>query len=211
MAKKEFSKGDVVNIFGRVIGRGIEFSGGVILFLSKGIARFTRGIFWFVGKHMDMVDTLKERKPLPHRRVIDVGETPRLDKAEHFESLEEIMDRLTPIEQALNYSQLVYENDILPKEEILRIDNQALIMAKAIRNLMNRVKDPQLKKEGIKIMEMFLKISSLSLKYHKTSDKRIGRKSRELLAEVGKVKSCLVRNFLESSLRRPAEEAGGVL
>lgn len=199
MAKKEYTRGDVVNIFGRVIGRGIELSGGALLLLSKGLARFARGVFWISGKHVDMVETLKELK---QKKVVDAEEIPLLSEGEN--SMHMIVEKLSSVERALSYSQSVYENDILPKDEILKIDTQALIMAKAIRNIMDRTKDLQLKNEGIKVAEAFIKASKHFIKYHSVTDKHKDNNKYDLMAEAGEVKKGLLR--LQASVTKWSEE-----
>lgn len=191
MANKEFTRGDVINIFGRVIGKSIEITGGGIFLLSKGLAKVARGVFWVAGKHVDTANTLINIKRRDEEKPLIEADRPNKDLRGRDEILE-IMEKITPIEQALNYSQSAYEDEILPQDEVIKIDNQAIMMAKAARNFLERLEDSQLKKEGIKNAEAFLKVSSLFLKYHNTGNESFHRKAKELLKEVSEFKRKLM-------------------
>lgn len=185
MARKEYTKGDVINIFGKVIAKGLDLSGGAFLLLSKGIAHCARGIFWIAGKHVDMVTTIKEIKQ-SNNNVLET-------RAISMEEFAEIPEKITPIQQALEYAESAYGNNTLPKEEILKIDTQGLLMAKAIKNVTERIQTPLLKDEGIKTADAFMKTCSMFLEYHQSGNEKLKIKAEKLLENAIDIK----KKFIE--------------
>lgn len=189
MASKEYTKGDVINIFGKVIAKGLDLSGGAFLLLSKGLANLARGIFWIAGKHVDMVTTIKEIK---QKNTIE-AELGEETKAISMDEFTEIPEKLSPIQQALEYAESAYAHNTLPKEEILKIDTQGLMMAKAIKSVIESIKIPVLKDEGIKSADAFIKSCSVFLEYHQTGNEKTKIKAGKLLENAINIK----KKFIE--------------
>lgn len=195
MAKKEYTKGEVIGIFGRIIGKGIELTGSGIFVISKLFARIATSLFWLAGKHVDMVDTVKEMR---QKKIID-GDSILMKTSEKAEIVEgrktpalptdpelmlsKLVERVRSIESALVYAQSAYKNKVLPLKEICKIDNQAIFMAKAIREYAKQLTDSQIKSTGIKKAEVFLNASTLFLKYHHTGIEKFCEKAERYLAE----------------------------
>ena len=178
MAKKEFTKGEVINIFGKVVAKGVDYSGRTVFLLSKGMANLARGIFWVAGKHVDMVTTIKEIRRHDAIEAEVVDEKPAVISMDEFAAIPE---KIAPIQQALEYAESAFANSTLPKEEILKIDTQGLLMAQAIKNVIEQIQPPALKSEGKKTAEAFIKACSMFIEYHQSGSERHKIKAGKLL------------------------------
>lgn len=136
-----------------------------------------------------MVETIKELKGRKNiagsNSVIDV-EDKRIFPESDIEitplDKEKILKEFDLIRLALEYSQKVYKEKMLPVEEILTIDHQALIMAKATKEYLKKQSSSQLKRENIKAAESFIQVCSLFAKYHSTGNKLYCNNAEKWLA-----------------------------
>ncbi len=197
MATKEYTKGDVVGIFGRVIGSAVAVSGTCVYIGSRFFSRVIYFFFWMAGRHIDMANTLKasEKKKSKKKKSFDISsDIERIEENEELLSLPDdtetvfartgkLSDELNLIRQAMDYSQKTYKRQMLPVEEIIKIDNQAFIMAKAVRNHLKNNCNSRFKDAKVKIAEELMTIASLFQKYHSTDNMKYLNKAKKMFTQ----------------------------
>jgi hypothetical protein len=72
---------------------------------------------------------------------------------------------------------------MLPVEEIVSVDRQARIMAKAIEKYLQKTAETGLKKEFGHSVESLENASALFMKYHRTGDDKLRDEAERMLAE----------------------------
>lgn len=176
---------------GHVVGKGIELVGVGLLYGSKALSMATKGLFFMGGKHVDMVDTLKEmayekRDVLPgpgiedaQYSVVETSDEP-VPSIHENEKLEREYDL---IRLALEYSNRAYAERMLPVEEVLRVDRQALLMAKAIQQYLKKHTDAQLKKEYNRKTVEIVQACTLFEKYHATGNEQYRKEAERIFGE----------------------------
>lgn len=169
----------MINIIGQVVGKGIEFIGVGLMFGAKAVATVTRSVFFVGGKNVDMVDTLRDmgtvREIDEDAGLIEVRTSVTMPRVE---ALPSAIDRDTVvrvfglIRQALEYGESAYRENILPIEEIVIVDRQAEVMAKAIEKYLHKNEDHGLKKEFGCRASAFVNAAALYMKYHHSGDEK---------------------------------------
>ncbi|MFC1522235.1 hypothetical protein ACFL6Y_07480 [Elusimicrobiota bacterium] len=144
--------------------------------LSKVLSHSARYFFFLAGKHVDMVTTIKGLKLIRSDAISTDGDDymppdnatgPRSRSngdgvSRHFE----------PIMLAISYSQAAYDQQMLPKEEVLKIDKQAQVMAKALGNVLEAKGGAILKSDATKTADEYFKACSLHAKYHQSGKEK---------------------------------------
>jgi hypothetical protein len=183
----------VINIIGQVIGKSIEIVGVGLMYGTKAIAGVTRSVFFISGKNVDMVDTLRE---IRNERISDSGtrlievrsvvmmppdhEWPTTDE----EDRAKIVQTFRLIQMALEYSSRACEAKILPIEEIMTVDRQAINMANAIRQYLRKQGNVHLVKEYGRTTDSLARAASLCMKYHESGNKQVWHDAQHLLKEI---------------------------
>ncbi len=182
----------MAGIFGRVVGGGIEIAGTGLYWVSRGFSQTARGAFWLVGKHLDMMDALKN----PGRSGCEHGEI-------DAENLPDQMlgEKFEPIALALKYSQSAYEARLLPLAEIVRIDGQARIIAQAMVNILPSVGGSAIETRAAEAARTYLEASDLFLKYHCSGKDKWKKRAEAYLADAEEQ-----RQLLRGLLSGPAAE-----
>jgi len=176
---------------GHVVGKGIEMAGVGLLYGAKALSMATKSLFFMGGKHVDMVNTLKEmaydkREVLPGPGIEDAqysvvetstGLVPSTNENEKIEREYDL------IRLALDYSNRAYAARMLPVEEVLRVDRQALLMAKAIQQYLKKHTDAQLKKEYNRKTVEIVQVCTLFEKYHTTGNEQYRTEAKRILGE----------------------------
>lgn len=177
----------MIGIFGRVIGKTIEGVGYGFLFGSKALSRVTSMFFGISGMHVDMVQTIKEmgneNEAQERNSMFEIEEErelPALESDTIYTESEKVSRQFEMIKLALHYSQTVYNERMLPLRQILIIDKQALIMAKATRIYISKNGDAQFKQENGKTAEAYERICTLFVKYHRTGELAFYNKAKRL-------------------------------
>lgn len=189
MARKEYTQGDVIGIIGRVIGKGIEVIGFSIFLGAKILARLSTSFLWMVGKQVDMTNTLKEIKEEKSDKVYKISkDDPEVLPSPEFEldsQARQVKNEMNLIRQALDYSEKAYSSKLLPIREVLRIDKQASIMAKATRNFLKNNSNTALNDLESKMAEALVNACSFYEQYHATDNTRYQKKGQEYLLQTG--------------------------
>jgi hypothetical protein len=197
MAAKEYSKGDVIGIFGRTISSAVAVSGACVYIASRAFSRVIYSFFWIAGRNVDLATTsrrLKKSKSGKKRGSDVSSDTGKSgEKEELLSSPEEretgsvrrdrLTDELNLIRQALDYSQETYARQMLPVEEVIKIDNQAFMMAKAVRNHLKNNCNSRFTDTKLKIAEELMTISSLFQKYHSTDNMKYLKKTKKMFTQ----------------------------
>ena len=180
----------MINILGQVAGKGIELVGVGLLLGAKALSGVTRGLFFLGSKHVDMVETLKDMKnsgngdnygALPEAEQVVL--LPPGEEAPQATENGKIVREFNLVRSALEYSNRAYAERMLPVEEVLRVDNQALIMAKAIEQYLKKHADYQLKKEYGRTAGLLVQACSLFMKYHRSGDEQFYKEAERILDE----------------------------
>lgn len=180
----------MINIIGQVAGKGIEMVGIGLLFGARAVAMVTRGVFFVGGKNVDMVETIRDMKSA---REID-GEIRLLENqsAVTMPLGEEVplateQDKIARVFRlvrlALEYSTRAYNEKMLPIEQIVLVDRQAIIMANAIEQYLRKNGDVQLKKEYCGRAKSLAQASSLFMKYHRSGNELVLREAVQMIEE----------------------------
>jgi hypothetical protein len=176
---------------GHVVGKGIELAGVGVLYGAKTLSMVTRGLFFMGGKHVDMVDTLKEMAYGNRENPADA----RIEEAEYtvigasaglIPSIREngkIERQYDLIRLALVYGNRAYSERMLPLEEVLRVDRQAQLMAKAIQQYLKKHSDTHLKKEYSRKASEIVQVCTLFEKYHSTGNEQYRNEAERILGE----------------------------
>ncbi len=197
MAAKEYTKGDVIGIFGRTISSAVAVSGTCVYIGSRAFSRVIYSFFWIVGRNVDMANTsraLKKNKAKKKKAFDISSDTARTEENEELLSLPDntdtvfartgkLSDELNLIRQALDYSHETYKRQMLPVEEIIKIDNQAFMMAKAVRNHLKNNCNSRFKDTKVKIAEELMTIASLFQKYHSTDNMKYLKKAKKMFTQ----------------------------
>lgn len=139
-----------------------------VLQVSKAVACMTRTVFVFGGKNVDMINTIKDITD----KTINESYPDHTDQQMLVAVLpEKLQPKFHVIQLALQYSQYAYENSILPRDQILLIDQQAVFIARAIHTVIAKGKNTPLKAESVKIAKIMESLCMLYYIYHKTGDK----------------------------------------
>ena len=195
MADKEYTKGDVIGIFGRTISSAVAVSGTCVYIGSRFFSRVIYLFFWMAGRHVDMANTsgvLKKFKAKKKKAFDISSDIERIEENEELLSLPDdtetvfartgkLSDELNLIRKALDYSQETYKRQMLPVEEIINIDNQAFIMAKAVRNHLKN--NCNFRFKDVKVAEELMTIASLFQKYHSTDNMKYYKKAKKIFTQ----------------------------
>ena len=176
---------------GRVVGKSIEAVGVGLLFGARTLSVITKGLFSIGGKQIDMMDTLKE---IAHEKT---EPTDAFIEDAHYTVIEQPCEPSIPsndggtvgretelVELALSYSSKAYAERMLPLAEILRVDHQALIMAKAIQKYEKKLESFELKKELNRKTSAMVEICVLFQKYHRSGNEQCRKDAQRLLEEL---------------------------
>lgn len=197
MADKEYTKGDVIGIFGRTVSSAVAVSGACVYIGSRFFSHVIYFFFWMAGRHIDMANTLKASKNKRSGKTKAIEISPdkvRIEEDEDLLSLpddteivfaraDKLSEELNLVRQALDYSQETYKRQMLPAEEIIKIDNQAFIMAKAVRNHLKNNCNSRFKDAKVKIAEELMTIASLFQKYHSTDNMKYYKKAKKMFTQ----------------------------
>lgn len=187
----------MAGIFGRVIGGGIEIAGTGLYWMSRGFSQTARGAFWLVGRHLDMMDALKNpgRSGCEHEAI----------EGEHLSDLA-FAEKFEPIALALRYSQAAYEARLLPLAEIVRIDGQAHIIAQAMLNILPSSRGTDIETRAAEAARAYLEASDLFLKYHCSGKEKWKKRAEAYLADAEE-QGKLVRGLLSGPAIEDAVES----
>lgn len=194
MAQKEYTKGDVIGIIGRVIGKGFEIIGFGIFLGAKVMSKLSTSISWMVGKQVDMTNTIKERRAKERISIYDYDLVkdstpelllPELELENNAPKAQKAANEFNLIRQALDYGEKAHKSNLLPINEILRIDRQALIMAKATRNILKNNSNSVLNVLELKTAEALVNACSFYEQYHATGNTSFRKKAQENLVQAG--------------------------
>lgn len=127
------------------------------------------------------------------KRHEDTAETllvsePMADDSMNLETVSKIKhaaNEFNIIRQALDYGEKAYKSDLLPTREILRIDKQALIMAKATLNILKDNSNSSSNGFELKMAEALVNACSCYEQYHATDNARYRKKAQEYLLRAG--------------------------
>jgi hypothetical protein len=194
MATKEYTKGEVIGIFGRIISSAVAVGGTCVYVASRIFSRVIYSFFWIAGRNVDLANTARKSKRFKPKKKMALDISPDIEVTEGedellllpeerkavFAGAGELSDEFNLIRRALYYSQETYERKMLPAEEIIKIDNQAFMMAKAVRNHLKNNCNSRFKDAKVKIAEELITITSLFQKYHSTDNRKYLRRAKRM-------------------------------
>jgi hypothetical protein len=200
---EEYAKGDVIGIFSRVIDKALEGVGHGCMRGRKVLSRVTGNLFGFSGRHADMIETIKElgnEKYIPECGSFfnkEGGKPAELESDSVHAEIEKILKQFELIKSALIYSQNAYTQKMLPLRQILIIDKQAMKIAEATMVYLSNSGNVQFVKKFVKTAEMFERVCSLFVKYHKTGKQLFYEKTKQLLVNTSSalLSVCEVNSF----------------